>query len=356
MNVCGVPYELRYYLPLWAIGTIIGSMLKVDMKYTKKMDVCRILVGVWDVKMIPASVDIAMGASIYTIFFTADKVLRDGSWVDFQNGDGFNADEDDLMDEEPASGEPNATHPAPPSSEPAEKEGNESNTNTNIPSENQLQAMADNILDHAAHRLIEEAADVVMAEPFVLDQIVDLVALLDSQVHATFDAHSEHGAIDQEEIAADVSPAVETTTETVALNAQQESRSSIAADTTLEEEGVAASQLAATELNEVPIEATPAPSGLAHLAASLGHDGNAHAGVVVGAVHASPTATGSTVAASPDFPTVIITTSSPIVATAQPAVGPRRARRGTRLPRQKAGRLASLGQHLQAGRFAWTRP
>lgn len=73
-----------------AIGTIIGSTLKVDMKYTKKMDVCRILVGVWESKITPDSVDIALGECIYTIFFKADKILRNGAWVDYKNDDGFN--------------------------------------------------------------------------------------------------------------------------------------------------------------------------------------------------------------------------------------------------------------------------
>lgn len=102
VNVYGVPNELRHFLPLWTIGTIIGSTLKVDMKYTKKIDVCRILVGVWEAKMMPDLVDIAMGECIYTIFFKVDKIQRDGAWVDYQNDDDFNVDDDDLMDAEPS--------------------------------------------------------------------------------------------------------------------------------------------------------------------------------------------------------------------------------------------------------------
>ncbi|GJN09773.1 hypothetical protein PR202_ga27808 [Eleusine coracana subsp. coracana] len=61
LNVNGVPYEFRSYLPLWAVGTIIGITLKVDMKYTKKMGVVRILVGVSDVGRIPNSTEIVVG-------------------------------------------------------------------------------------------------------------------------------------------------------------------------------------------------------------------------------------------------------------------------------------------------------
>lgn len=54
------------------------------MKYSKKMDVCQILVGAWEVKMIPESVDLGLGECIHTIFFKPDKILRDGVWVDYK--------------------------------------------------------------------------------------------------------------------------------------------------------------------------------------------------------------------------------------------------------------------------------
>ncbi|GJN28162.1 hypothetical protein PR202_gb16255 [Eleusine coracana subsp. coracana] len=78
INVYGVPYEIRSYLSLWAVGTIIGATQKVDMKYLKKMGVVRILVAVIDIKGIPDSSEIAVGEGLYDIFYKIDKVCKNG--------------------------------------------------------------------------------------------------------------------------------------------------------------------------------------------------------------------------------------------------------------------------------------
>jgi hypothetical protein len=69
VNIYGVPYEIRSFLPLWAIGTVLGATLKVDMKYTRRMDVCRVLVGVTDLDDIPDATDIVVGEGVYEFFF-----------------------------------------------------------------------------------------------------------------------------------------------------------------------------------------------------------------------------------------------------------------------------------------------
>jgi hypothetical protein len=69
INVYGVPFEIRSFLPLWAIGSILGSTQKVDLRYTKRMGVCRLMVGVTDVAKIPDAADIVVGEGIYEIFF-----------------------------------------------------------------------------------------------------------------------------------------------------------------------------------------------------------------------------------------------------------------------------------------------
>ncbi|KAL5669075.1 hypothetical protein ACJX0J_021296, partial [Zea mays] len=61
INVYGVPFEIRSFLPLWAIGSILGSTQKVDLRYTKRMGVCRLMVGVTDVAKIPDAADIVVG-------------------------------------------------------------------------------------------------------------------------------------------------------------------------------------------------------------------------------------------------------------------------------------------------------
>jgi hypothetical protein len=35
VNFYGVPFEIRSFLPLWAVGSILGAIQKVDMRYTE---------------------------------------------------------------------------------------------------------------------------------------------------------------------------------------------------------------------------------------------------------------------------------------------------------------------------------
>ncbi|PWZ17182.1 hypothetical protein Zm00014a_024402 [Zea mays] len=85
VNVYGVPFEIRSSLPLWAVGSILGATQKVDMRYTRKMGVVRILVAVTSVNHIPESAEIVVGEGLYEIFFKVDKVLKDGKWIDNDN-------------------------------------------------------------------------------------------------------------------------------------------------------------------------------------------------------------------------------------------------------------------------------
>ncbi|GJN04225.1 hypothetical protein PR202_ga21750 [Eleusine coracana subsp. coracana] len=98
INVYGVPYEIRSYLSLWAVGTILGVTFKVDMKYTRKIGVIRILVGIMDVNNIPDTTDIMVGEDIYDILFKVDKICKDENWVSFKQEDA-NMDNDDLHDD-----------------------------------------------------------------------------------------------------------------------------------------------------------------------------------------------------------------------------------------------------------------
>ncbi|TVU49738.1 hypothetical protein EJB05_01070, partial [Eragrostis curvula] len=93
VHVYGVPYEIRSFLPLWAVATVIGATTCVDMKYTRKAGVVRIQVAVLDVDNIPDSVDIVVDDALYEIFFNVDYVRPIG---DDNNDD----EEDDLDDDE----------------------------------------------------------------------------------------------------------------------------------------------------------------------------------------------------------------------------------------------------------------
>lgn len=73
-----------------------------------------------------------------------------------KNSDDFNADDDDLVDEEPLTGEKPSSQP-PLTGQHEENEKEEADK-THMPSDAQLQHMADNILDQVVHNLLDEAA------------------------------------------------------------------------------------------------------------------------------------------------------------------------------------------------------
>jgi hypothetical protein len=100
VNVYGVPFEISSFLPLWAIGTISGATEKVDMRYTKKMGLVRILVAVTNVNHIPESAEIVVGEWLYEIFFKVDKVLIEGKWMDNDNMGNRDGDDKEQGEDE----------------------------------------------------------------------------------------------------------------------------------------------------------------------------------------------------------------------------------------------------------------
>ncbi|KAL5649773.1 hypothetical protein ACJX0J_040582, partial [Zea mays] len=72
----------------------------VDLRYTRKMGVVRILVGVIDVDSIPESSDIVVGEGLYEIYFKVDKVCKDGVWMDYKQEVSKDKGDDDQQDEE----------------------------------------------------------------------------------------------------------------------------------------------------------------------------------------------------------------------------------------------------------------
>ncbi|XP_008674134.2 uncharacterized protein [Zea mays] len=82
------------------VGSILGATQKVDMRYTRKMGVVRILVAVTDVNHIPESAEIIVGEGLYEIFFKVDKVLKDGRWIDKDNMDYRDGDDKEQGENE----------------------------------------------------------------------------------------------------------------------------------------------------------------------------------------------------------------------------------------------------------------
>jgi len=94
VHVYGVPYEIRSFLSLWALGSILGATQRVDMRSMKKTGVVRLMVAVLDANCIPNDVDIVVDDCLYEIFFRVDQMVSDNS------GEPDEFDEDDDLDPE----------------------------------------------------------------------------------------------------------------------------------------------------------------------------------------------------------------------------------------------------------------
>jgi len=76
VTVTKVPRVLLSFLPLWAVGTIIGATQKVDMIHLRATGQVRIRVAVYDVKKIPKFADVCAGTGIYRLYFKADEAVQ----------------------------------------------------------------------------------------------------------------------------------------------------------------------------------------------------------------------------------------------------------------------------------------
>ncbi|GJN04973.1 hypothetical protein PR202_ga22558 [Eleusine coracana subsp. coracana] len=200
INVYGVPYEIRSFLPHWAVGTILGTTLKVDMKYMKRMRVVRILVGVMDVNTIPDTTDIVVGEGVYDIFFKVDKVCKDGTYVPFQKKGDDNLDDDELMDDVGGMKKPNATdtdmmqeandkaEDAPPSNTPSCEH------NDQAADEEKIRSMVQEAIDKAAFDIIDEIAAKVVAEE---DDGTPVIVSFDKNELVADETDSETHSVDE---------------------------------------------------------------------------------------------------------------------------------------------------------------
>ena len=69
VTVTRVPRVLRSFLPLWAVGSIVGATQKVDMAHLRATGQVRILVAVLDSKKIPKKADVCANSSVYRLYF-----------------------------------------------------------------------------------------------------------------------------------------------------------------------------------------------------------------------------------------------------------------------------------------------
>lgn len=90
VHISGIPHAWRHYLVFWALGTVIGATLEVDMHSYRKKGVVRVLVRVLDKTPLPYSTDIVFGTEGYDITYT----LEDADFVPAS----VPAEENDPMD------------------------------------------------------------------------------------------------------------------------------------------------------------------------------------------------------------------------------------------------------------------
>lgn len=68
----GLPSELREFLIIWAVGSILGITKAVDMVFTRRYDIARLQVLVLDPSLIPDVVDVVIGDHLYELTFRVE--------------------------------------------------------------------------------------------------------------------------------------------------------------------------------------------------------------------------------------------------------------------------------------------
>lgn len=131
IHISGVPHAWRHYLAFWALGTVIGATLEVDMLTCTKKGVIRVHVGVLDKRRLPLTTDLVFGTEGYNITFT----LEDPSFVpaspppdshDPMGRDGNGDDKGGATEKEPESASKKLKSvPTAPSSEKGSADGKE---------------------------------------------------------------------------------------------------------------------------------------------------------------------------------------------------------------------------------------
>jgi hypothetical protein len=77
----GLPDELRDFLVIWVVGSILGITKDVDMMFTRAHEVTRMQVIVLDSGLIPVSVDVAIGDNVYELKFKVEAQGSEGNVI-----------------------------------------------------------------------------------------------------------------------------------------------------------------------------------------------------------------------------------------------------------------------------------
>jgi hypothetical protein len=97
VQVMGIPMVYRTFPTIWAVGSLLGTSIDVDMKHTRQFEVGRVQVMILDANLIPSTVEVVIGEEVYLLSFRVEDG-NGGLRPETDNDEkGFNDDEDDLL-------------------------------------------------------------------------------------------------------------------------------------------------------------------------------------------------------------------------------------------------------------------
>lgn len=100
VQVAGIPSVYRTFPTIWAVGSLLGTSIDVDMKHTKQFEVGRVQVMILDANLIPSTMEVVIGEEVYLLSFRVEDG-NGGLLLETENDErGFNDDEDDLLGDE----------------------------------------------------------------------------------------------------------------------------------------------------------------------------------------------------------------------------------------------------------------
>uniref|UniRef100_A0A804M0Q9 DUF4283 domain-containing protein n=1 Tax=Zea mays TaxID=4577 RepID=A0A804M0Q9_MAIZE len=97
VQVMGIPLAYRTFPTIWAVGSLLGTSIDVDMKHTRQFEVGRVQVMILDANLIPSTVEVVIGEEVYLLSFRVEDG-NGGLLPETDNVErGFNDDDDDLL-------------------------------------------------------------------------------------------------------------------------------------------------------------------------------------------------------------------------------------------------------------------
>jgi hypothetical protein len=95
LRVTEIPADVRNdFLALWALGSIFGKTMEVDMSFTRKNKVLRLRIGCMDAKLIPETTDMYISRGFFRLAFEVENKNANAEidMVEVVNNNGNNND------------------------------------------------------------------------------------------------------------------------------------------------------------------------------------------------------------------------------------------------------------------------